>query len=122
MMSQGWIQLSNALWPFSSFLFPGPHPSFSLCFQDPLSHPHTPHKYTDTYSSDTHFFLWHRIPSKLFSSTKFKQPLCREPPSYAPWSPATCKHSKTQFIYWICFLNHLVTTPVISPPCISYKK
>lgn len=81
MMSQSWIQLSNALWPFPSFLFPGPHLSFSFCFQDPLSHPHTPHKYTDTYSSDTHFLLWHRIPPKLlFPFTKFKQSLCRAPP------------------------------------------
>lgn len=77
-MSQGWIQLSNALWPFPSFLFPGPHPSFIFCFQDPLSHPHTPHKYTDTYSSDTDFFLWHRIPPELLFPFQSSSSPCAE--------------------------------------------
>lgn len=67
-MSQGWIQLSNALWPFCSFLFPGSHPSFTPCFQDPLSPTHTHHINTQTHTALTYIYFYGTgYPQSLFS-------------------------------------------------------
>lgn len=53
-----------------------------------LSLTHTPHKYTDTCNSDTHFFLWHRIsPKLLFFFREFKQSLFKAPPLFCSLVP-----------------------------------